>query len=150
MTRRTILTGVAALVGVRSAAAATKINLNQIGASPLPQGGAVVELPTGQFAVAALGSNLALGTSSTGQPVLNDTVTVTASPVFVDNETPGGAVNGSNTVFTLANAPKTVQLYRNGLLQASTVDFTLSGNTITFQATSVPQAGDTLLANYRL
>ena len=69
---------------------------------------------------------------------------------FIDAETPGGAVDGANTTFTLAHAPSpagSLRLYRNGLLQARAVDYTLAGLTIT--ALSIPQAGDTLLAFYR-
>lgn len=72
---------------------------------------------------------------------------------FVDAEIPGGTVDGSNTTFTLANAPNpssSLALYRNGLLQKSTLDFTVSTSTITFLTSAVPQAGDTLLASYRM
>lgn len=76
-----------------------------------------------------------------------------SGPAFADSETPAGLVNGSNTSFTLANPPEpasSLQLYRNGLLQRATVDFTLSGNMVTFLAGSVPQTGDILAATYRL
>src|SRR3990167_6686209 len=66
----------------------------------------------------------------------------------VYNETPSGAVNGSNTSFTLAAAPTagTLQLYRNGirLKEGASNDFTLSGSTITMN--QAPEAGDALLA----
>ncbi|BDC51983.1 hypothetical protein F183_A42980 [Bryobacterales bacterium F-183] len=71
---------------------------------------------------------------------------------FVDHETPGGLVNGSNATFTLASTPSpasSLSLLRNGLLLKASVDFTLSGNTITFFTASVPQSGDLLEANYR-
>jgi hypothetical protein len=74
-------------------------------------------------------------------------------PGFVDFETPAGLVNGTNTVFTLANPPSpasSLALYRNGLLEQAALDYTLSGNTITFAGGSIPQAGDTLAASYRL
>ena len=77
----------------------------------------------------------------------------TAGPGFVDGETPAGLVNGSNMVFTLANTPNpatSLAVYRNGLLQAATSDYSLSGNTITFASRSTPQAGDILTASYRL
>lgn len=76
-----------------------------------------------------------------------------SGPGFTDAETPSGLVNGSNAVFTLANAPSpdtSLALYRNGLLQKQTVDYTISANTITFTAGSIPQAGDVLAASYRL
>ena len=76
-----------------------------------------------------------------------------AGPGFVDGETPVGLINGSNTVFTVANAPSpaaSLALYRNGLMQKAGVDYTVSGNVITFAAGSAPQPGDVLAANYRL
>ncbi len=78
---------------------------------------------------------------------------VSSGPGFVDNETPAGLVNGSNTTFTLANAPdpaSSLLLYRNGLLQRVEVDFTLAGNIVGFLSGSVPQTGDLLTASYRL
>lgn len=74
-------------------------------------------------------------------------------PGFADQETPTGAANGSNTVFTLAQAPSpasSLQVYRNGILQRATVDYTLDGATLTFGSLSVPQTGDLLTATYRL
>ena len=71
---------------------------------------------------------------------------------FADAEIPAGAVNGSNTVFTLASAPSpagSLELYRNGLLMRQGADYQISGNTITFFLASVPQSGDLLVASYR-
>ncbi|MBV8807618.1 MAG: hypothetical protein JO033_02995 [Acidobacteriaceae bacterium] len=71
---------------------------------------------------------------------------------FVDAETPQGSVNGTNSTFTLSQAPSptaSLMLYRNGLVQASGIDFTLSGQSITFLSASIPKSGDTLLAFYR-
>ncbi len=63
------------------------------------------------------------------------------------NETPSGAVNGSNTTFTLSRSPSpaaSLELYLNGQLQHSPEDFTLSTNTITMG--DAPLTGDTLRA----
>jgi hypothetical protein len=71
--------------------------------------------------------------------------------VFVDGETPSGAINGSNTQFTLANTPvasTSVSVWLNGLFQRYGVDFSVSGSTISFLGTP-PQTGDVLLASYR-
>jgi hypothetical protein len=58
-----------------------------------------------------------------------------------------GSINGVNDTFTLNAVPVTFELYRNGLLQAPGVDYTLTGGyTITFLAGSIPQTGDILLA----
>lgn len=73
-------------------------------------------------------------------------------PAFVDGETPGGIVDGSNATFTLAALPNpssSLAVYRNGLLQNPGSDYTASGQTIQFVAAAVPQPGDTLLAHYR-
>ena len=73
-------------------------------------------------------------------------------PLFTDAEQPGGTVDGNNTAFTLARAPSptaSLELSRNGVLLLAGVDYTLSGNQITFFLGSVPQAGDLLVASYR-
>ena len=47
-------------------------------------------------------------------------------------------------------APATsLSLYRNGVLQKPSLDYTATGNSIQFIAASTPQPGDTLLASYR-
>ena len=75
-------------------------------------------------------------------------------PIFVDNETPTGAVPG--TVYTLAHAPSpaaSLKLYKgNGtggsvLLKAGGVDYALVGLTITLGSATI--TGDYLLADYR-
>jgi hypothetical protein len=69
---------------------------------------------------------------------------------FADSEIPGGAINGTNTAFSLLHAPNpaaSVKLYKNGILLQNTADYTLSGSAITM--TNAPQQGDALLADYR-
>ncbi len=71
---------------------------------------------------------------------------------FVDAETPSGAVNGVNRVFLLSQVPSpaaSVQFFRNGILQKASVDFSLSGNTVTFDVNSTPQTGDVLSVSFR-
>jgi hypothetical protein len=75
-----------------------------------------------------------------------------SSPSFFDGEIPQGAVNGTNAVFTLTNAPNpaaSLSLFRNGVLQQGGIDFSLSGSTITFMTASVPRLGDLVQASYR-
>lgn len=77
---------------------------------------------------------------------------VSASSVlnlFVENETPSGSINDVNTVFTLANTPVTgsVKVFLNGLRMKPTVDYNISGTTITF--VTAPATSDTLIADYR-
>jgi hypothetical protein len=76
-----------------------------------------------------------------------------AGVTFVDEEVPAGTVDGSNTSFTLSQAPSPVaslSLYRNGVLQKANRDYTLSGTGIVFQPGLAPQPGDILLASYRV
>lgn len=71
---------------------------------------------------------------------------------FADAETPVGAVDGLNAVFTMVNAPApalSLKLYRNGMLQKAGFDYDLAGKTVTFVAAAVPQVGDTLVGDYR-
>jgi hypothetical protein len=73
--------------------------------------------------------------------------------VFVDDEVPAGAINGLNTVFSLANVPApamSLTLFRNGLELAQGSDYTLNGSAVTFAAPSAPQTNDTLIAYYRM
>lgn len=73
-------------------------------------------------------------------------------PNFVDNDSPGGPVDGANSAFNLTGVPNpatSLAVYRNGVLQKAGQDFSLAGNQIQFTGTA-PQPGDTLLASYRL
>ncbi|MGH9583996.1 MAG: hypothetical protein ACRD4O_13800, partial [Bryobacteraceae bacterium] len=75
------------------------------------------------------------------------------STAFVDGEKPGGTPNGANATFTLANTPSpsgSVELYRNGVLQAPGIDYTISSSSITFSSGSIPQTNDLLQAYYRI
>lgn len=74
------------------------------------------------------------------------------APTFEDGENPGGVVDGSNLTFTLVGAPSpalSLQLFRNGILQRTGVDYTLTGSTVQFLPVSTPQVGDVLQAYYR-
>lgn len=68
---------------------------------------------------------------------------------FIDDETPSGTVNGSNTIFTISKAPETgsLKVYRGGIRLRVTEDYTFSGKTITF--TIPPVTGEILLADFR-
>lgn len=72
---------------------------------------------------------------------------------FTGSETPGGAINGSNAVFTLLNAPSpaaSLLLMKNGLVLKATVDYTLAGATITFLSAAIPAPPDSLQAWYNV
>lgn len=87
------------------------------------------------------------GVTSAIQTQLNAKLT-TAN--FIVRETPGGAIDGSNTAFTLANTPTSgkEQVYLNGLLQepGAGEDYTISGLTITYL--TAPVSGDRLRVSY--
>lgn len=82
---------------------------------------------------------------------LERAINATAAYLFSDNETPSGLINGSNKVFTVADAPNPVsslRLYLNGVFQSPAgEDYTLSNVTITF--VEAPPVGYSLLAFYR-
>lgn len=76
-----------------------------------------------------------------------------AQPSFVDGDSPSGIVDGANTSFTLSATPdpaSSLAVYRNGVLQKISQDYTLNGSAIQFVTAAAPQPGDTLLASYRL
>jgi len=75
-----------------------------------------------------------------------------SGPQFVDGETPQGAVDGFNSSYSLGGSPfptGSLQLFRNGLLQKSEMDYNLVNSSIVFNSGSVPQTGDVLVASYR-
>ena len=70
---------------------------------------------------------------------------------IIDDETPSGTVNGTNTIFTLANVPNptsSLKVYVNGQRMRITEDYTLSGGTITFII--APPSTSILLCDYRV
>jgi hypothetical protein len=130
-----------------------------------------VPFPAGSLVLYRNGILLKQGT---GYTLLNDTITFSAletprqSDLLIawyrvdsgatltinvaDMETPAGTINGVNNLFTLSAAPvpaASLQLFRNGLLQKTGVDFNLAVNTITFLPVSTPRAGDILQATFR-
>ncbi len=76
-----------------------------------------------------------------------------SAPTYVDNEIPGGLVDGSNLSFFLSSNPNpagSLALYRNGIMMKPAFDYTILGNIVTFVNNAPPQSGDTLLASYRV
>jgi hypothetical protein len=77
----------------------------------------------------------------------------TQLPGYVDCETPGGIVDGSNAAFTLSATPyptASLWLSRNGLVQLLGSDYTIqTDGSVLFASASIPQPGDVLLASYR-
>lgn len=70
---------------------------------------------------------------------------------FVDKEIPSGAINGTNTTYTLAFTPVlgSDHLYLNGILQESGSgnDYTISGTTITMASAML--SGEKIRVSYR-
>ncbi len=70
---------------------------------------------------------------------------------IIDKEIPTGAINGTNTNFTLAFTPLagSEHVYLNGVLQTigSGNDYTLSGAVVTM--TTAPLTGERLIVSYR-
>jgi len=65
-------------------------------------------------------------------------------------EVPSGSINDSNVTFTLAQTPlvnAAVLVFLDGSLQKQTVDYTLSGSTITFAI--APATGQSIAAFYQ-
>ncbi len=68
---------------------------------------------------------------------------------FVDGITPTGIFNGNNSIFTLPNIPSplsSLQLFYNGLLQTSNIDYNINGNSITI--TIPPKIDNSIIAFY--
>ncbi len=75
-----------------------------------------------------------------------------STDAFVDAETPAGAIDGSNPVFTLTwppTPPSSVILTKNGLILKAGLDYAISGSVITFPQGAVPRPDDVLQAWYR-
>lgn len=68
---------------------------------------------------------------------------------FWVDETPSGSVNGSNTLFVVAQTPlenDSVDVYLDGLKKTPGVDYTISGSNITF--TTAPVLGQIVRVSY--
>lgn len=136
-----------------------KVNGTQIALSDLGDGATALRtnvsknVLTGTTITFDSGSTLNVaGTFQLGGTSVTATAAeLNAVGLIVVKEVPTGAINGSNTTFTLANTPiagsEMVEL--NGLGQQSGAgnDYTISGATITYL--SAPQTGDKLLVSYR-
>ncbi len=115
------------------------------------------------FAAPGTAGNLFLSQGASADPAfetMSGDATITSAGVvsisggltthFVTREVPSGTINGSNTVFTLANTPilGSECVFLNGLLQQSGgADYTISGATITFVV--APEMGSIILVNYQ-
>jgi len=107
------------------------------------------------------------GSKSNGNvAVLVDSVTMTldpatnvlsaksgaSGPTFVDEETPAGAIDGTNKIFTLSATPNplaSLTLFSGGLFQRRGLanDYTVSGNLMTYN--DAPPVGRIHVVNFR-
>ena len=88
---------------------------------------------------------------STGELVYVDQTIISTAAIGVNAEVPAGAVNGTNTTFTLADTPNpsnSLQLFVGGLFQLQGVSYTLVGNIITM--TTAPHTGQQIAAIYNV
>ena len=92
---------------------------------------------------------------------MGQTLTISVSPSYVPrvqwNETPDGAIDISNRIFTLEHTPfpsNSLMFFMNGVLQKSgssgtPCDYVLSGSTIMISSSLPPRFGDNLLVTYQ-
>ena len=90
----------------------------------------------------------AVAATYAGNGVINVSI-AGSSGTPVDNEIPTGTIDNANVTFTLTQSPSpagSLRLYLQGQLQILSVDYTLSGNTITFiNAPMKPEEGTAYL-----
>lgn len=70
---------------------------------------------------------------------------------FVEDETPTGSVNGSNTSFTLVSSPdptNSLEVRINGMVMTLTEDYSLSGDTLTI--VTAPPTESIIRVDYRV
>lgn len=158
---------ITALLAVAALGAGTGINVNQTQCPIIP---GVYQVPvafappgtTGQrvgltcFAIDKATLTVDMTTNPPTLKAIIPTAPVQPSVVFADDETPVGALDGTNAAFTLAQpvVGASLKVYRNGVRQRVGMDYALTvagtTTTITFLAGAVPTAGDVLLADYRV
>lgn len=113
------------------------------------------DLPNGKILVGN-SSNIATAVSVSGDVTMSNAGVMTVSTTvlkttnYIVRETPAGAIDGSNTTFTLAFTPQagTEMLFANGILlePGATNDYTIAGATITMLF--VLQSSDRLKVSY--
>lgn len=100
-------------------------------------------------------ASITVGTDTMTWTIFPDTSGLTDAN-FIIREVPSGAIDGSNTTYTLANTPTagSEEVYLNGLLQneGASNDYTISGATITFNDPPKGSPGnpDVILVSYRI
>lgn len=112
----------------------------------------------GQILIGNSSNTLSRSTLTAGSNISitngNGSITIAATGggggLYVNaQEVPSGAINGSNTAYTLSQTPTSdasVKLWLDGLFQRQGTDYTISGSSITM--TAAPVSGQTLDAAY--
>lgn len=122
--------------------------------------GGTVNIQDEGVAVGAFGTLNFVGSPVTATPGLPGVVDVTitgtgsSAPTLVTREIPTGAVDGVNTIFTLASATVLAgseEVFLNGALQDDSAgDYTFVGpSTIDFAVSAAPLPGDIIRVNYQ-
>ena len=86
----------------------------------------------------------------------NGSISIKVNKEMVFNELLGGAVNGLNTLFTLANTPfasSEISIFVNGQLQTppnltTFQDYSVTGSNVFFTTGSIPNEGSLIMAMY--
>jgi Ricin-type beta-trefoil lectin domain len=97
------------------------------------------------------GLNDALAQLNSSISNLQAAVSMLTASTRVNGEALAGTMNGVNAQFWLKYVPSqpgSVVIYRNGVRLSAGADYVLSGTIITFATGAIPQAGDSLLADY--
>ena len=90
--------------------------------------------------------SFSLPTAGTTAPTPCQGVSVSALSTPI-RETPSGTIDGVNDTFTLSVIPPSfVIVILNGTIQDEGVSYTISGNTITFEAAYIPSSGSIIEA----
>jgi hypothetical protein len=84
-----------------------------------------------------------------GGAMITEVHSDTSGYTIATREVPSGLINGANPTFTLAHTPLvgSEEVFLNGILRKPSVDYTISGLTITMIA--IPETGDYVQVNYR-
>ena len=91
-----------------------------------------------------------VGIHVSGQTCPGNDANCLPKPALV-SEVPGGAIDGTNTVFQMQRVPDTkypIEVFRNGLPLVEGTDFQNTGSVLVLSAAQTPVRGDRLQAKY--
>ena len=134
-------TGGFSATGIAASAVVTNNGTNSITGTVSPSGGGVVNSNQVNGAAVSI-NNPCVGSDSSGH-IVGGTCGGSPGANGVTYVGVSGTQNASNTAFTLASSQAAIQLFKNGQLLQPSVDYVLSGTSIT--TTVPPQSTDVLL-----